>query len=122
MEQNSKEKIFTTDDGVDLYEGEMWILSTVTGSCTSVSVCKNPFRGIQVDQFKYFSTKEAAQEYYKEYFLMNKCEFSINEVLQALRNIFESTGEFKPSSGLISTELKRMAELKLTNNPSYVKY
>lgn len=45
--------------------------------------------------------------------LMTDQIFSINDILQALRNIFEKTGEFKPSPGAISMELKEIAKLKI---------
>lgn len=100
--------IFTTDDGVDLSDGKMWLLSTLGWQITDVGICSHPFRGVTGNEFKYFSTKEAAEDYK----LMNKPNLSINDTLQALRNIFEKTGEFKPSPGAISMELKKLSKLK----------
>jgi hypothetical protein len=72
-----KQPLFTTDDGVDMYEGEMWSLSTNNWSKCKVFVSNNPFRGITGKELKYFSTEEAANEY----ILMNKPMLSLNDLL-----------------------------------------
>lgn len=102
------EAIFTTDDGVDLSDGKMWLLSTLGWKISEVGVCSDPFRGVTWGELKYFSTKEAAEEYR----LMNKPNLSINDVLKVLRNIFEKTGELKPSLESISMKLKDMSKFK----------
>lgn len=74
-----KQPLFTTEDGVDIYEGDYvcWI-----GSVKYTDVKINDYRladkAMITDGFVlYFSTKEAAEEY----ILMNKPCLSINDVL-----------------------------------------
>ncbi len=68
--------LFVTDDGVSVSEGKMWMVSDYGWRITPVLICSNPFRGVTGNDYKYFSTEEAA----KEYVLMNKPQFSISEI------------------------------------------
>lgn len=56
----------------------------------------------------YFETEWEA----KDYVALNKPCLCINDTLKALRDIFEETGEFKPSPGAISQKLKELSKLK----------
>ena len=65
-----KPVLFTTEDGVDIYEGDRYY--TVRNRDFSIAYDGNGFKA----QGKHFSTQEAAQEY----ILMNKPCLSINDV------------------------------------------
>lgn len=75
--------LFTTEDGIDAYEEtrvallstDNWIIKHPVKAPTS------PFKGDK-DQFKYFSNKEAAEEY----ITMNKPLFSISELASNIIN------------------------------------
>ncbi len=74
--------LFTTEDGVDVlkYWGKtkVWILSTSNWIISEVSVDTSPFKGATGNEFKYFSKKEAAENYIIE----NKKLFSLQEIKQ----------------------------------------
>lgn len=75
-----KEPLFTTEDGVDIYEGdEYWV----------IFIYYEPKRLIGVSTIKYtkegkkrFSTKEKAQEYLD----LNKPQYSKQDIMDAIRN------------------------------------
>lgn len=52
----------------------------------------------------------------KETGLCSYVSLSIEDVMQSLRNIFEQTGEFKPSPGQIKTELLKIVNEKFANS------
>jgi len=83
----TKQKLFTTEDGVDIFKGDKtyYVFNDLTPECNSGFKCKWKVRGgfyqnYQVNQgneyYKVFSTKEKAEEY----ILMNKPCLSINEI------------------------------------------
>lgn len=59
----------------------------------------------------HFGTKLEAEEYIS----LNKPCLCINDVLQALRDIFEETGEFKPSPGTIMSKLKELPKINFND-------
>ena len=73
-----KKPLFTTEDGVDIYKGDkVWYINLHTNN-----ISKNhetvTSKYWDFKNYKYFSTKEAAEEY----ILMNKPCLSANEVIQ----------------------------------------
>jgi hypothetical protein len=75
--------LFITDDGVGVSEGKMWLLSTLGWQITDVFICSHPFRGVTGNEFKYFSTKSAA-EIYKQ---MNKPCLSVKDVIELCEQV-----------------------------------
>jgi hypothetical protein len=79
---NQKAKqVFLTEDGVVLSEDDkMFVLSTYSWIVSSnpLNVCQSPFEG-EKNQFKYFSTKHAAEKYRIE----NKPCLSYNDIKEA---------------------------------------
>lgn len=100
--------LFTTEDGVDIYEGdklstvlldtmELYTVNGLAGSNTTPS-----------ENFKYFSTKKAAEEYV----LMNKPCLSINDLKN--HNIFNARSLNKNTDKyLFIEELKELVKSKL---------
>lgn len=82
--EQDKPVLFTTEDGVEILEhwGEtkVWLLSTLNWIITGVGVCSNPFKGVTGKEFKYFSTKEAAEQYILE----NKPCLTLNECKEVM--------------------------------------
>lgn len=77
--------LFRTEDGVNVFEGDsLFILSTanwIIGSLSPIiGLHQHPFKGATGTEFKYFSTKDAADNYV----LNNKPCLSINEVYSVL--------------------------------------
>jgi len=70
--------LFTTEDGVDIYEGlKVSLLDSLNWHIAhSIIAPSTPFYGID-KQFKYFSSKEAAENYV----LMNKPCLSLDDLL-----------------------------------------
>lgn len=95
-----KKPLFTTEDGVDVYEGDK-ISTVLTGIMElytingSVGRYTTPGEG-----FKYFSTKEAAEDY----ILCNKPCLSLNDLLNT---------NYWSKSGNIMTKLKQLVKSKL---------
>lgn len=101
--EKTKQPLFTTEDGVDIFEGNdiWWVavnLDTELGAFDKLFSYKkfnwktgNPS---QSKNYKWFSTKEKAQEY----IIMNKPCLSINVVMDMLKNKsfvrIDSRGEF----------------------------
>jgi hypothetical protein len=74
----SKKPLFTTEDGVEVFEGDRIVLlntETWLWAC-GIKAPRNPFAG-DVVQYKYFSTKEASDNY----ILMNKPVLSVNDII-----------------------------------------
>ena len=100
----SKDKLFTTSDGVAVYEGdEFWLLFTAPDSIGNPYKTKArkellPFRSYQ----KTFSTEEVS----KNWVLMNKPLLSVNDVFKVL-------GEVLAFPDATLSEIKKLAESKL---------
>ena len=72
-----KEVLFTTEDGVDIFEGDTYYVANIKSwQCYKHYANIDGNTGLD----KYFSTKEAAEEY----ILMNKPCLSINNVLHCI--------------------------------------
>lgn len=94
---------FTTEDGACVHENDkVWLLSTDGWHFVSANAPSSPFRGDK-GQFKYFSTKEAAEDYV----FNNKPCLSFGEVIECdkkstsladFRNKIKSIAQFKTSS------------------------
>ena len=75
--KKAKKPLFTTEDGVDIFEGSIcWIVGP---HFFSIYKCTNPTSKPIIFDEKYFSTEEAA----KEYILMNKPCLCINDLMRA---------------------------------------
>ena len=96
-----KQKLFTTEDGVDIFEGDKYFICTA-----SLSNCINN-EGIvgkffkPNPNYKYFSTKEKAEEY----ILMNKPCLSLNDVILEANRINKNKGFIKAKLGQSLKEL-----------------
>ena len=106
--ENVKKSLFTTEDGQPIYKGDkVALLSTDNWLISySVTVTHSPFKGDK-NQFKYFSTKEVAEDYV----LWNKETLSLNEIKE-LGDIFNHR------SNIYFQKLIQRAEEKLnTTHP-----
>lgn len=70
-----KQKRFTSEDGVDIYEGDNYRCVNINTFFTHNCTC-DQYSNIKDDNFKYFSTKEKAEEY----ILMNKPCLNLNDI------------------------------------------
>jgi hypothetical protein len=97
--------LFTTEDGVPVYEGDkVCLLSTSRWHLVkNVSSPVNPFYGDNHESFKYFSTEEAA----KEYILMNKHLLSVNDIKDWLEKYFDYP------NGINVNHVRELAKSKL---------
>lgn len=84
-----KTKLFTTEDGVDVFEGDSFAhTSGATEPKVKIATKKHLNYSLPMD--KLFSTKEKAEEYIK----MNKPEFSRNQIINLLDS-FHFGGQMK---------------------------
>lgn len=92
---------FTTDDGVNVYKGsDIALLSTDSWLISfPVKAPEIPFKGDK-GQFKYFSTKEAAEDYV----LRNKPALSLSQVLTRYACVGGKNKEFIESIKELSTK------------------
>lgn len=86
IQHYKKPVLFTTEDGVDIREGDkFWYIDACnTGFYKGVATVKTTYA-------KYFSTKEAAEEY----ILMNKPCLSIKDVLSVGQRVIVDEGKLK---------------------------
>lgn len=82
-EEISKQPLFTTEDGVDIFEGDKIHYCNKDYKLYD-SKAGSKFHGGKNKHFKYFSTKEAAEEY----ILMNKPCLSISDVMFCTSNTY----------------------------------
>lgn len=77
----NKPPLFVTEDGVSLYNyGEPMILLSLTNWLTSkVGACEHPFKGLLGEEFKYFSTPQAANDWV----VLNKPSLSPAELVSS---------------------------------------
>lgn len=87
-----KKPLFTTEDGVDIFEGDSVWEATYCSGKKRLWNKPNMFKVLKVDikvylqeHYKLFSTKEAAEEY----ILMNKPCLSINDICDSNGNLFQ---------------------------------
>jgi hypothetical protein len=103
--------LFTTEDGKDMYEGDSVALASTKYYNISfpIKAPTHPFYGVAGTDFKYFSTRKAAEEWVNT----NRPCLSVNDIMQSLRDIFENTGQYHPSHGTIKTALEQLAKTKI---------
>lgn len=81
--QRIKKPLFTTEDGVDIFEGDSYWKVSNNFNKSGVRLAKQTFRGNASNcTSKYFKTLKSAEEY----ILMNKPCLSINDVTNTLAN------------------------------------
>jgi hypothetical protein len=95
-----KQPLFKTEDGVDVYEGmKCWFVrDDLSYGVADAHGCKM----WGADRIKYFSTKEAADEYV----LMNKPCLSVADITKEFTNLFDNSKK----------RLKELAQSKLKTN------
>ncbi len=100
--EKAKQKLFTTEDGVDIFYGDLyWGLDSKKYQvCFSVSADENSGRQ---DYMKYFSTKEKAEEY----IIMNKPCLSINDIKLFVKR------DSMLKTGFIHSQLKQLVKNKV---------
>jgi hypothetical protein len=97
--------ILTTEDGVNLFEGDfMTILNTNNLSIKdNIAVCKKPFAGNK-EEFKYFSSEKAA----KDYILRNLKGLSLADLLSVWSDVegdYSNSPLFKNFENLAKSKL-----------------
>ena len=102
-ENKPKVKLFTTEDGVDIFAGNTYVMVTndLFESRTLVAM------GNEINNIKRFSTKKAAENYIK----MNKPCLSLNDVLSITNKTSFVPEDF--SKNLIKKELTKIVKQKL---------
>lgn len=110
--EDSPEKVevlFTTEDGVKITDDDAWVWGTNNKSFTaptktSVLIAAQVLKGN--DNFKYFSTEDAA----KGYILINKPCLSLKDVNDTLKEFWEegkiNTGQYVDLKKLVKSKLK----------------
>ena len=77
-----KEPLFITEDGVEIFEGDIYWLATLNGVFGELPLISH--KNIDLKAFKkevkYFSTKESAEKYIEQ----NKPRFSVKDIENAL--------------------------------------
>jgi hypothetical protein len=92
--KKAKQPLFTTKDGVDIYDSNYWFYIFKDWSGEIYKTNKRYCAEGEIDLFKSaynFSTKEAAEEY----ILMNKPCLSINDVLSVGQRVIVDEGKLK---------------------------
>lgn len=86
--QKTKQPLFTTEDGVDIFEGDevTWLFRDELKIAGTRKANENMYTYL-----KYFSTKEKAEEY----ILLNKPCLSINDVLSVGQRVIVDEGKLK---------------------------
>lgn len=110
--KKAKQKLFTTEDGVDIFEGDIfyntWDMK-IPNKEIAVSKKKDFYNEKPVNKlYKVFSTKEAAEEY----ILMNKPCLSINDV----RNCINQTEIDIDNEHELNYQLLQSVKQKLNGN------
>lgn len=105
-------KLFTTEDGVDIFEGDnFWYvtppLRVFNDLCDSMSGGKYVAHSRVGDKF--FSTKEKAEEYV----LMNKPLLSVNDIVKNFRTRLSGSYDNTRLVQIAFTDLKELAKSKL---------
>lgn len=95
-----KEPLFTTEDGVDIYEGDYCSHVNISDLTKRARTSYNTGNSYNPKITKYFSTEEAAEEY----ILMNKPCLSILDVLDSQDNTYFLANKLKQ---LVKQKLKK---------------
>jgi len=101
-----KEKLFCTEDGVDIFEGDVYWKNNGWLN-VKIFIAHNKMKVSDFNIDKKFSTKEAAEEYV----LMNKPCLSINNVLNLLE--FDYSKKLKHNLRKIKFNLTQFVKTKL---------
>lgn len=101
--QHIKQPVFTTEDGVDMFEGDTYFL--VRTNYILVSRIANSIN-VSSSSIKRFSTKKAA----KNYIICNKPCLSLNEILDTFRTVY---GKDSIHYHCFKTNLKSLIKPKL---------
>jgi hypothetical protein len=104
--QHVKQPLFTTEDGVDIFEGDYYYPVEKTYYFLHEKQTNN--HCTNDDKFWIFSTKEKAEEF----ILMNKPCLSLNDITTIYKGINKKTNH--PSSQ--ANQLKNLVKQKLNNN------
>jgi hypothetical protein len=91
--KKAKPFLFTTEDGVDIFEGDTSVMLPKNKLSSSEITCSEKYKGGQRNIYLYFSTKEAAEKYIDE----NKPKFSkkqIKEIFAQLSSGYSITTSF----------------------------
>jgi len=107
--KKSKQPLFTTEDGVDIFDGDYSY--GVHNSKFDIVAIKHINTVYVTDNFIEFSTKEKAEEY----ILMNKPCLSINDIINNTLNI-PAPRISKMAKEAITESLKQLVKEKLNNN------
>lgn len=101
--KKTKQKLFTTEDGVDRYAGDqLWYVFYLSDySLNSLTLVNSNFTS--TDNVKYFSTKEKAEEY----IIRNKPVLTYNEIIGFYNNFHDSNAPFYSTlHELVKSKLK----------------
>ena len=80
--QKAKQPLFTTEDGVDIFEGATFYHVDLNWYIGSGRTTTHPFQKLK--GYKEFSTKEKAQEYID----LNKPKYSLNDILSVAKDYY----------------------------------
>jgi hypothetical protein len=109
----AKQPLFTTEDGKVIHIGDnYWVwdfgeLNNTPNEIHPVANASQTHKGDGVNR-RYFSTKEAAEEY----ILLNKPCLSVSDVIERISDAFD-TDCFNTSKGELFSHIKRLAKSKL---------
>jgi len=87
--KKAKPFLFTTEDGVDIFEGDTSVMLPKNKLSSSEITCSEKYKGGQRNIYLYFSTKEAAEKYIDE----NKPKFSKKQIADVLNVWLASAGK-----------------------------
>lgn len=113
--EHFKKPLFTTEDGIDIYEGDKyWVLNTKVNDWVfeekagrdNISYFYKDKSYAEKTKIYYFSTKELAEEY----IIMNKPCLSIKEITPIVGKVYEETGVILDS---LTRNLKTLVKSKL---------
>lgn len=108
--QKVKQKLFTSEDDVDIFEGDkFWNVGT-TYNLNEYQVTNNKYNLVFLKNgSKHFSTKEKAEEY----ILMNKPCLSLNEIFKDVEEMRKGLKTFENSQ--LAKRFKKLVKQKLNN-------
>lgn len=93
-EKQNRKKLFTTEDGVDIFEGDSYyFVNKRTLSHVNKNNVANDISGGNNISFVYFSTEQKA----KEYIDMNLPKYSEKDVIKILRGMDDELNQYKDS-------------------------
>jgi hypothetical protein len=109
-----KQKLFTTEDGVDIFKNidKYYTPIYIVDKALNIRYCKKDFSVKPSENVKYFSTKEKAEEY----ILLNKPCLSLNDLLKFFPDTYIPFKKGESSTEDINTEdLEKLVKQKLNN-------